>query len=109
MYKEVSIFLYKQVNRFKRICILFGTPLVYLTRENDGMFYHDLGNYGRGKNMAELVQNRQFFPFIILPVTYASQNFNPNNIYQHLAPKNLQVNNLKNWLLKKVVKNSENF
>ena len=28
-----------------------------------------------GGNMAELVQNRQFFPVIILPVTSASQIF----------------------------------
>ena len=28
-----------------------------------------------GENMAELVQNRQFFPVIILPVTPASKNF----------------------------------
>ena len=28
-----------------------------------------------GENMAELVQNHQFFPVIILPVTSASQNF----------------------------------
>ena len=47
---------------------------IYLTRENYGVFYHDWGNYGREK-MAELVQNRQFFPVIILPVTSASQNF----------------------------------
>ena len=95
--------------------------LEYLTRENYGVFYHDWGNYGRGKygeispkppifpghnftcdfcfvqfflnskriysflsvpdeimggeNMAKLVQNRQFFPVIILPVTSASYNF----------------------------------
>ena len=28
-----------------------------------------------GENLAELVQNRQFFLVIILPVTSASQNF----------------------------------
>ena len=28
-----------------------------------------------GEKMAELVQNRQFFPVIILPVTSAPQNF----------------------------------
>ena len=28
-----------------------------------------------GENMAKLVQNRQFFPVIILPVTSASQDF----------------------------------
>ena len=28
-----------------------------------------------GENMAKLVQNRQFFPVIILPVTSASHNF----------------------------------
>ena len=28
-----------------------------------------------GENIAELVQNRQFFPVIILPVTSASQHF----------------------------------
>ena len=28
-----------------------------------------------GENMAELVQNRQFFPVIILPVTSASKIF----------------------------------
>ena len=28
-----------------------------------------------GENMAELVQNRQLFPVIILPVISASQNF----------------------------------
>ena len=28
-----------------------------------------------GENMAELVQNRQFFPVIILPATSASKNF----------------------------------
>ena len=35
------------------------------------------GEIMRGENMAELVQNRQFFPVIILPVTAASQFFFP--------------------------------
>ena len=30
---------------------------------------------GENENMAELVQNHQLFPVIILPVTSASQNF----------------------------------
>ena len=33
------------------------------------------GDIMGGENMAESVQNRQFFPVITLPVTSASQNF----------------------------------
>ena len=35
----------------------------------------DCGSIMGGENRAELVQNRSFFPVIILPVTSASQNF----------------------------------
>ena len=39
-----------------------------------------------GENMAELVQNRQFFPVIILPVTSASQKIlNIKIIYSFLC------------------------
>ena len=47
---------------------------IYLTQENYGVFYHDWGNYGRGK-YGGISPKPPIFPVIILPVTSASQFF----------------------------------
>ena len=44
--------------------------------------------------MAELVKNRQFFPVIVLPVTYAFINF--KRIYSFLSVPDAFANNMIN-------------